>query len=196
MVARVDETEPQNGLQALFAVWRRSLATMAHSGGSGLRAGYREIKRIARGEPAALSAPFTFWFGLFCLLGGFAARIGYNGTDATAIGIAISGVSTTAWAILRLTMINIVEQWDEQESRAVRGAWALGLIPFLFSVDGLAETLAWLASGYVTFQALCLIRPERARAFRVVALSWGTHVAALVILQFLQNVWVALLITS
>lgn len=195
MVARESDTKDEpNGAPNLFSTWRKALSRGVRAAAASLASTLRVMDRLARGDRSALAQPALLWAGLFCLLGGFAARVGFADGRRTAMTLASAAIASALWALVRYLTIIWVVAPSERKRRMITGAWAIGLTPLLFAVDGTAEVLTSLLSAYITYRALMLAGVGRRSALTSVTAAWGVQVAGMAILWLVMNVWVATLI--
>lgn len=195
MVARESDTKgaPRGPLR-LFSAWRSVLSRSVRAAAASVASTFSVMDRLARGDGSALAAPSVLWMGLFCLLAGFAARMGFADGARTALTVASAAIASALWALVRYLTIMWVVAPTERGRRMILGAWALGLTPMLFAIDGTAEVLVSLLSAYITYRALMLAGVANRSALASVAAAWGVQLAGMATLWLVMNVWVATLI--
>lgn len=195
MVARESDTNAEpKAAPKLLSAWRNVLSRGVHTTAVSVAAALRVTDRLARGDASALASPSLVWVGLFCLLGGFAARAGFADGPRTVLTVASAAAASALWALVRYLTIVWVLAPSERRRRRVTGAWALGLTPLLFAIDGTAEALTSLLSAYITYRALMLGGFSRRRALTSVTAAWGVQLIGMTVLWLVMNVWVATLI--
>lgn len=195
MVARESDTKDgPTGAPNLFLTWRNVLSRSVRAAAASIATTVRVMDRLARGDRSALAHPSVLWVGTFCLLSGFAARAGFADDRRAAMTVVSAAIASALWALVRYLILIWVVAPTARKRRMITGAWAIGLAPLLFAIDGTAEVLASLLSAYITYRALMLAGIRRRLALTSVAAAWGVQVAGMAMLWLVLNVWVATLI--
>lgn len=170
----------------LFDAWRRILGRAVASSRTSGHAFARVMRFNPTDLPWIVSTRSLLFAGFAAVLCGIAldAAIGPAGSWREAAGV---GVSTAAWALVRLLLLRLVSE----DAGPVTRAWALSLLPWCIGVTPALRALVWVASAGVAFSALRSPGIDARKSARTVAIAWVAQAALVVAVSALR--WVALL---
>lgn len=130
--------------------------------------------------------------GAASLLIGAIARVALSAPGPARSGALVAGIAAVLWAVARFAIVMAKVQTLARDTAAVRGAFAVGLIPFALAVSPALALVAWAASGAITWWLLVRLGERRDRAIVAVGFAWGAQAAIYVVGWLVRNALVAM----
>ena len=139
----------------------------------------RGVKRLPRlsGDDFTLGSWTTTWSCVAVAIAGTVAAttLAQAGHERTLeILAAAAGIG---WMAIRLVLMRLAaSHWSlKAEAGDLRGAWALGLLPFIVGISPELRLLAWVVSAAITYVVVVRTSVSRLDARRVVGVAWGVQ---------------------
>lgn len=196
MVARRDTRPALAGFTSgVFAWWRRLLGTTFREGATAAQAAaqtaVKASSRLEEGPEPLLAPTLPIWAIAAVVVGGGLGVTLAPAEDKRAA--AASAALALLWAVARYVLLRFAAA-DELEPNAVRGAWAIGTLPWAVAVDPVTTALAFVISATITWQALERLGASRRRAVRAVALAFGAQLVITLIAWVGRSAYVLYLV--
>lgn len=126
------------------------------------------------------------------LLGGVAAGVLIAPAGQPRLLAIAAGAASVLWAALRLLLMRLSAPCPLRNARALRGAWAVGLVAYAIGVTPELRLAAWVISGGITWYVLQKLGEERREATLLTGVAWGTQAAVVVLSWLARSAYVAI----
>ena len=152
--------------------------------------GARRLPRLS-GDDFTLCSWTTTWSCVaVATAGAIAAVVVAHGGHERALEI-LAGAAGIGWMAIRLILVRLAaSHWSAKaEAGVLRGAWALGLLPYIVGISPELRLLAWVASAAITYVVLVRTSVSRLDARRVVGVAWGVQAAVVAASWIARNAY-------
>ena len=184
-----EEATPGGAPKRLLRSWHRMLSRASYAASHG-------VTHLAA-DHLGLRGSATVWVCLTAPAIGAVAGAAIARTGSTRTPEILAGVAGLVWAGVRLLLMRLsARHWPPNtQFTAIRGAWALGLLPYALGITPELRLAAWIMSAAVTFLVLLRGGTPSAAAQRVVGVAWGAQAAVVVAGWIAKNAFFIVLAT-
>jgi hypothetical protein len=172
--------------------WRTVLSTAIIIGAGKTRA---MLARVAERRPTEALRDLRrlpiLWVGL--------AALGVGVTVSVAVAVPgpprtlalLAGATSIAWAGVRwLVLLLAADRLGQDDVRAVRGAFSVGLIAYALAFSPTMQFAAWTVAGVATAFVLWRLGTDRRAALGAVGVAWGVQALGVAAIWLARNAYV------